>query len=198
VPQGWLPEIERLGNVETTLFLRNPDAPPMPVIVDAVQTLYATENRTVQIQSPLHFIQSWEALKKIQRRYRIGLASVLGLALALIYGVISVMEFRQNIFLSALLRSFGVSSFWLWSRQWLENTGLANAAAATAIGLLYLLQDHLFNAMRLTDGAVPFLAFKAILGTEMLMILAWVNLGALISSIPVAIGLQKPIGKILN
>lgn len=198
VPQGWLPEIERLGNVETTLFLRDPDALPMPAIVDAVQTLYATENRNIQIQSPLHFIQSWEELKKIQHRYRFGLAGVLGLALALIYGVISVMEFRQNIFISALLRSFGVSSFWLWSRQWLENTWLANAAAVTAIGLLYLLQDNLFNAMRLTDGAMPFLSFKAVLGTEILMILVWVNLGALISSIPVAIGLQKPIGKILN
>jgi len=198
VPQGWLPEIERLGNVETTLFLRDPDALPMPAIVDAVQTLYATENRNIQIQSPLHFIESWEELKKIQHRYRFGLAGVLGLALALIYGVISVMEFRQNIFISALLRSFGVSSFWLWSRQWLENTWLANAAAATAIGLLYLLQEHLFNAMGLVDRAMPFLAFKAVLGAEILMILAWVNLGALISSLPVAIGLRKPIGKILN
>jgi hypothetical protein len=198
VPQGWLPEEERLGHVETVLFFRDPGSPPMPKIVDAVQQLYATENRAVQIQSPLHFIQSWEALKKIQRRCRAMLAGVLGLALALIYGVISVMEFRQNIFLSALLRSFGVSSFWLWSRQWLESTLLANAAAATALGLLFLFQDHLFNTMRLTDEAVPLLAFEATFGTEILMILAWVNLGALFSSIPVAIGLQRPIGKILN
>ena len=55
----------------------------------------------------LNLIREWEKLKERQAQWRNILAGVLGLTLSLVYGAIAILEFRQNLYVSALLRSFG-------------------------------------------------------------------------------------------
>ncbi|MBM3830306.1 MAG: hypothetical protein FJ406_07210 [Verrucomicrobia bacterium] len=198
VPQGWLPEEERKGYVDTYVFLRDPEALPMAQIVEAVQTLYAKERRTPQIQSALSLIQAWEVLKERQRQWRGWLAIVLGFALALVFGSIAVLEFRQNLFVTALLRSFGVPALWLWARQWIENGLLANLAAIIAIGSVWGLHATLFGALGFPRTVIWPTGANPYFGVEVAMVLIWVNIGALLSSLPVAAGLRLPVGKTLN
>jgi len=197
IPQGWLPEIESHGHIETNLIERGPEAPAMSEIVSAIQILTASEKRKVQIQSPLQIIQSWHKIEKTQRQYRTTLGSALGIALALIFGVISAMEFRQNIYLSALLRSFGVPSILLWFRQWIENAGLANLAAISALALLFQFQEPFLNELSSPQQRTPKIPIEFFFGNEIISIFIWVNIGALISSFPIAVGLRKPVGAIL-
>jgi hypothetical protein len=96
-----------------------------------------------------------------------------------------------------LLRSLGTPSFFLFLRQWVENAFLANGAALLAIFLLASVHQSLFGLLGfsktvLLGGTTPYWS------PEILAVFLWVNIGAFLSSIPVALGLRRQVGQILN
>jgi hypothetical protein len=199
VPQGMLSDEERLGYIDTTVFQRNPTAMPVSAIVSAVNTLFTTEHRTPpQVQSALALIREWEKLKERQKEWRNILAGVLGLTLSLVYGAIAILEFRQNLYVSALLRSFGAPPRYLYFRHLFENAILANLAGCAAIAGLAVLHGTIFGTLGFSRVVLDLRAANPYLSPEMLVILCWVNMGAFLSSLPVAFGLRQPVGAILN
>ena len=198
VPQGWSPELERIGYIEVNMLKRNETAPPLQSIMDMIALLFQLDRRnTPQMQSPLPMMKELETLQARQGQWRAGLAAMLGLALALVYGAIAVLEFRQNLFITALLRSLGAPSVFLFLRQWVENAVLANGAALLAIFILASVHQSLFGLLGfsnsvLVGGAAPYWS------NEVMAVFLWVNIGAFLSSIPVALGLRRQVGQILN
>lgn len=199
VPQGTLPDEERLGYLDTTVFQRDQNAMPVAKIVSAVSSLYVTERRQPpQIQSALGLIREWEKLKERQAQWRNILAGVLGLTLSLVYGAIAILEFRQNLYVSALLRSFGAPPRYLYFRHLFENAVLANLAAIAAIIALGMLHTTIFGQLGFSKTVTDLRLGNPYLSPEMVVILFWVNIGAFLSSLPVAFGLRQPVGGILN
>jgi hypothetical protein len=137
-----------------------------------------------------------ETLQARQEKWRFGLAAMLGLALALVYGAIAVLEFRQNLFITALLRSLGAPSRFLFFRQWAENALLANGAAFLAICVLAAVHQSLFGLLGFSPSVLA--VGSPYWSGEVLTLFVWVNIGALLSAIPVAMGLRKPVGEILS
>src|SRR3954466_607819 len=199
IPQGTLPDDERLGFIDTTVFQRNSDAISVSNVVAAVNGLYAAERRTPpQVQSALALVREWEKLKEHQTQWRNVLAGVLGLTLSLVYGAIAILEFRQNLYVSALLRSFGAPPRYLYFRHLIENAILANVAGIAAIAALALLHVSVFGALGVSRTVLDLRTGNPYLSPEMLVILSWVNIGAFLSSLPVAFGLRQPVGSILS
>jgi hypothetical protein len=199
VPQGSVPDEERLGYIDTTVFQRNQDGVSVSNVVSAVNALYAAERRTPpQVQSALALVREWEKLKDKQVQWRNILAGVLGLTLSLVYGSIAILEFRQNLYVSALLRSFGAPPRYLYFRHLIENAILANVAAIAAITALALLHSTIFATLGASKTVVDLRTANPYLSPEMLVILSWVNIGAFLSSLPVAFGLRQPVGSILS
>jgi hypothetical protein len=171
----------------------------MEQFVDSIQALYALDNRPApQMQSPLAMIKELEMLQSKQLQWRTVMAGLLGLVLALIFGAIAVLEFRQNQFVSALLRSFGAPGRALYLRQWIENAFVANISAIAIIALIASFHSQIFGLLGFSRDLLKIGSFNPYLSSETALILLWVNIGAMLSSIPVAIGLKKPVGEILN
>lgn len=143
-------------------------------------------------------IKELESLQSRQAQWRSAMAGLLGLALALVFGAIAVLEFRQNAYVSALLRSFGAPGKALYLRQWIENGVLANLAAFSAILLLACFHRELFSTLGFPRDLLDFKHGNPYLSWEIALILLWVNVGAFLSSLSVAIGLRKPVGEILS
>jgi hypothetical protein len=183
VPQGTWPEEERLGFIETTIFQRNPDALPVAHLVSAMTAFYAMDRDR---RSPP------------QVQWRNLLAAILGLAVSLVYGSIAVLEFRQNLFVTALLRSFGAPRHFLFWRHLAENALLANLAAVCAVALMALLHTAIFGTLGFAKPILDFSGGNPYASAEVLSILVWVNVGAFLSSIPILIGLRTPVGATLN
>ena len=197
LPQGWAPEMERIGYVEVNLLHRAETAPPMQSIMSMISLLFSLDKRMPpQMESPLPMMEELATLQARQAQWRAGLSAMLGLALALVYGAIAVLEFRQNLFVTALLRSLGAPSQFLFVRQWIENAVLANGAAILAVCVLAMVHQSLFGLMGFSKTAMN--AGSPYLSREILMLFLWVNIGAFLSAIPVAIGLRKRVGEILN
>jgi hypothetical protein len=198
-PEGMFRSTERMGYIETTVYQRATNAPSIAQTIGAIQALATLEHHSPpQIQSALPLAQSWEALKARQTQWRNVLAAVLGLSLALVFGAIGVLEFRQNLYVSALLRSFGTPRVFLYARHWLENMLLANGAALSAIGLLAALHPMIFSTLGVGSTLLDFSQANPYLSPEVLSIFLWINLGALLSSVPIALGLRQPVGTTLS
>jgi hypothetical protein len=199
LPQGWSPEAERIGYVENIVFRRNPDVLSIPHFVAAIQNYFAMENKNPpQIQSALGMVKELESLQTRQAQWRNAMAGMLGLAVALVFGAIAVLEFRQNAYVTALLRSFGTPGKALYLRQWIENGVLANLAAITAIVLLACFHRELFSLLGFPRDLLNLNKANPYLSWEIALILFWVNVGAFLSSLSVAIGLRRPVGEILS
>lgn len=199
VPQDWAMDVERLGFSETTIFQRRAAAMPMGKYVQAVKLLYALDRRQPpHLQSALPLLSELERLQSRQKQWRTLLAGILGLAVALVFGAIAFLEFRQNLFVGALLRSLGAPARYLYLRQWAENALLANLAALGAIGLVAALHHTLFGALGFPRAVLHLSEANPYWSYEMALILLWVNVGAFLSSLPVAVGLRRPVGAILN
>lgn len=199
VPQGWLADEEQLGWIDTTVFQRNSAAPPMDQIIAAVNGLAALDqNSPPQIQSAQALVHELDELKSRQMEWESLLAALLGVAVALVYGSIAVLEFRQNLFVGALLRSFGVPPYFLFLNHWLEDTLLVNLAALFAILTIALLHSFIFDTLGLSSEALEVPAPNFYTGNVIVSIFLWINVGAFLSSLPVATGLRQPVGEILN
>lgn len=199
VPQGWLAEDERLGWIDTTVFQRHADAPPMDRIITAVNQLAALDQRPPpQIQSALPLLRDLDELKLRQLQWEGLLAALLGAAVALIYGSIAVLEFRQNLYVGALLRSFGAPRVLLYLKYWLENILLVNLAAIMAVIVAALLHSIIFQGLGLPGEALNSGGNNPYLSGAVLSIFLWINVGAALSSLPIAFGLRQPVGEILN
>jgi hypothetical protein len=199
VPQGWAPDAEKNGYVEMVVFRKKTEDLPIPHFVSAIQNLFMMEEKNPpQLQSAVGMIKELEGLQQRQAQWRSAMAGMLGLALALVFGAIAVLEFRQNAYVSALLRSFGAPGKALYLRQWIENGVLANAAAISAILLLACFHKELFGALGFPSDLLNLRNANPYLSWEMGLVLLWVNIGAFLSSLAVAIGLRKPVGEILS
>ncbi|EEF62661.1 hypothetical protein [Pedosphaera parvula] len=199
VPQGWLPDQEQMGWLDTTIYQRSETAPPMDQIISAVNILSSlNQHPQPQIQSAMPIVHELDELRSRQAQWRTGLAAILGIAVSLVYGAIAVLEFRQNLFVCALLRSFGAPSNFLYFRHWLENLLLANLAAGVAVLVLALVHRSLFSTLGFSSEVLDFNGGNPYLGSSVVSIFLWINVGALLSSIPVAFGLRQPVGEILN
>jgi hypothetical protein len=155
VPQGWLADEEQLGWIDTTVFQRIPSAPPLEQIIAAVNVLSALDQHSPpQIQSALSLVRELDQLKTRQLQWESLLAAILGAAVALVYGAIAVLEFRQNLFVGALLRSFGVPPSLLFFKHWLENIFLVNLAAMAAVVTIAFLHPAIFETLGLSGGAL--------------------------------------------
>ena len=131
-------------------------------------------------------------------QWRSLLAAVLGVALSLVYGAIAILEFRQNLFVSALLRSFGAPRQFLYWRHLLENVWLANLAAVGAVGAVAFLHGTLFETLGFSRTVLDYSGGNPYTSSTIISIFFWVNIGAFLSSLPIAAGLRQPVGTILN
>jgi hypothetical protein len=175
------------------VFQRGPTSPPMDRIIAAVNALASFSRRqSPQIQSALPLMRELEELRRRHLQWRAVLAGILGAAVALVYGAIAVLEFRQNLFVGALLRSFGAPARLLYFRHWLENAALANFASLGALFIVFLLQPMILESLGFSTPPPKDANGPAA------MIFLWVNLGAFLSSLPVAAGLRQPVGEILS
>lgn len=109
-----------------------------------------------------------------------------------------IRAFRQNLFVSALLRSFGAPPRFLFWRHLVENSLLANVAALCAIALLGMLHHAIVGTLGFAKPVLDLSGGTPYTSAGVLSILIWVNVGAFLSSIPLLIGLRAPVGATLN
>lgn len=197
MPENSFPEQENRGYVAMTLFQADEKAPPIQKIVSSLQDLIRLDGSTINIRSSISLYHELEELQSNQLRWRFLMAGLIGIVLSLIFGTISLLEFRQNLFISALLRSFGTPNLFLFLRYLFENMVIANMAALLAVVSVAFMHNFLFGSLNFPPTVLA-VTKSAYMNKEIALIFLYVNFGALLSSLPIMFALRKPVGEILN
>jgi len=157
---------------------------------------FDADRRQVKIVSALEILENIERIAKIQTLVRTFIVFGCGIILALTLGSIAWLEYRQDAYLLALLKSFGVPTFLLLLHMLMENLLLVVAgmlAVRVAWGPFTSLATPLLNSMGF-QAAVPAPPTLADYGVILLAGLV----GVLLAMVPVAFGLRRRPGLILQ
>jgi hypothetical protein len=162
---------------------------------EIADVLRFVEQRQVTIRSALPLLRQLREIRMIQRYVLVAVTLGSALVLGLVCGALAWMEFREERYLLALIRSFGVGRVMLLVHAVAENCLVAVSGVALGFGLLALAAGRLdLAAMQLEWlGAGDLLVRR-----ETLMLLAGALFGGLLSCIPVGMGLRKPLGLVLK
>lgn len=196
IPMNRMEELENRGYSLIYYLQRDPDSPEIADITEAINRVARADgNAKIDIKSADLIKKRLEKLEEQQNSMKFWLALVLGGALSLIYGVLSILEFRQSMYIAALLKSFGVSSILLGLRSIIENILIVNTVTLGVIYALAQNHDTIFKALRMKTGVDINTLYW---GPETMWTVIAANIGVLISSIPVFLALRKQVGNILE
>jgi hypothetical protein len=158
-------------------------------------TMQAIEHRRVSIRSVLPLLLKLREIRDIQHYVLLAVTIGSALVLGLICGALAWMEFREERYLLALIRSFGVGRVALLVHAVVENCLIAVTGVLLGLGGLAATVSQLdLRAMKL-DWLTTQLLFGG--GTAWVLMLGGL-FGGLLSCVPVGIGLRKPLGLLLK
>lgn len=189
-----------LGHFETVqLTLRETGGPEMRRLAAALRGLLFLDGRTTaQLQSPERLLDELDALQRMQTRLRHGSGLAAGLLAALVFGSIAVLEYRQNRFTLALLRSLGAPAPLLLLRYAAEAALIAGAAVLLARGLAAGLHAPLFSQAGFPAALLDRAALDPYGWPEVWRNGRWLLLGGVLGVLPVAFALRQPVGRVLQ
>ncbi|MCW5548242.1 MAG: hypothetical protein KIT44_04690 [Opitutaceae bacterium] len=189
-----------LGHFETVqLTLRETGGPEIRRLAAALRSLLFLDGRsTAQLQSPERLLDELDALQLLQARLRHGSGLAAGLLAALVFGSIAVLEYRQNRFTLALLRSLGAPAPLLLLRYAAEAALIAVAAVLLARGLAAGLHAPLFGQAGFPAALLDRTTLDPYAWAEVWRSGRWLLLGGVLGVLPVAFALRQPVGRVLQ
>ncbi|MGE9267797.1 MAG: hypothetical protein ACQKBY_06840 [Verrucomicrobiales bacterium] len=155
------------------------------------------ENRSLRVETSLDVIQGLDRLLTQQQQARFAIGTLLTLIVSLTLGSLSLLEFRQESYLIALMRSFGIRPLNLLTHYLLETSLLT----FSGIFLAYLLYQK--TAQSPAGLKIPYLShtLPELLGqvspADLNALLIAAGIGVLLSAFPIALGLRKQPGLLL-
>jgi hypothetical protein len=157
------------------------------------------EGRRVNVMSSVGILTKLQEFLNNQKNARIIIGAVITAILSLTLGALSLLEFRQEQYLFALLRSFGVKKSYLFIHYLLETATLTFSGLWLAgYGIVHF-PPLILKHYDLNPEAYQLL--KSIATTpapeDYQTLVIAITLGVMISSIPIALGLRKQTGLFL-
>ncbi len=197
IPEGTISEALARGHQELALFTAN-DAERAPMIGTAIQSLLDTEGfQGTQVRSAAAWLDELAALRDRQMKWQTTLAALCLAVLVLVFGSIALLEYRQNSFIAALLRSFGAPRVALMGRYLVE--GLMLMALAAGIAFLAARTSHgpLFTLAGFEAPWTDLAHIDPYRWRENLPLLVAFAAAAILGTLPVAWALRRPVGRVL-
>ncbi|MBX3750842.1 MAG: hypothetical protein KF897_12205 [Opitutaceae bacterium] len=188
------------GYYETTLALaRDSDPAALRRLAAALRALLVLEDRpTAQLQTPEALLDELDDLRSLQTRAQTGAALAAGLVVAIVFGSIAVLEYRQNRYIVALLRSFGAPAGLLLLRYAGEALLVAAAAVLLARTGLAWVHAPLFGAAGFEPALLDRTLIDPYAWGTVWPAARWLLLGGALSVVPIAAALRQPVGRILQ
>ena len=167
---------------------------------EKIRTFANLEDRQIQIISSVSILERLELLLKGQQAARWALGAVVTLILSLILASLSLLEFRQEAYLVALLRSFGVRSGALLLHIFLESCFLTYLGVVLGVlaveRLVPLFLARLAELSGELDLEIPELSVASQADLKLLFLAATV--GIVLATLPVMFGMRKRPGLVLS
>lgn len=188
------------GYFEHALILSDDTEPgAIARLADALRTLLYVERRNAaHLQSPEALLGELDDLRAFQVRAQGATGLIGGAVVALLFGSIATLEYRQNRYIVALLRSFGTPSFLLLVRYAIESVLLVAGALLIARTALAGLHAPVFALAGVEAGLLDRHVHDPYEWGRIWGQARWLALGAGLAVAPIALALRLPVGRVLS
>ena len=199
VPAAWLEPGQKNGYHLISLLEKGSGYPSIEMLMAVLEQLFPrAQSDNVQIQSAAHYVRELESFRRKQKEWRNVLVILLGGIIALVFGAIALLEFNQQEYIAALLRSFGVHPAFVVMRYWFENSCLANVAGGLGLFIALVVGQWVYQSLGLPAENSSMLSMLRSQKEQILIVALCVYLGAWVSVAPVFVGARREIGKVLS
>ena len=183
---------------ESALFLAR-DSGELPAVIEATKALLESEGfERFELSSPLQWIGELDDIRGFRLRAEALGGSFVTLLIILIFGSIAVFEYRQNVFATALFKSFGLHSLHLVARYLIDNLLWLSLSFALSLKLAELLHETVFKAAGFDASLLDLVVYNPYRFDGNGVLLVVLTAGAFVAVIPVCLALRKPIGEVLG
>ncbi|GAB1487583.1 hypothetical protein MASR2M8_00220 [Opitutaceae bacterium] len=188
------------GYYEYALVLSDDTTPgAITRLAHALRTLLFVELRNAaHLQSPESLLSELDGLRTLQLRAQALTGFVGGAVVALLFGSIAVLEYRQNRYIVALLRSFGTPSTLLLARYAIESLLIVTGALLLARAGLTGLHGTIFSLAGFEAGLLDARMYDPYTWSQVWTQARWLGVGAALAIAPIALALRLPVGRVLS
>ena len=160
--------------------------------------MVAEEFDRFDIISSAKWIDELHDLQTLQRKGRTGLLLFVLLLIVMVYGSIAIFEYRQNIYTTALIKSFGIPKAALFFRYLVDSLILLFISLLIALVLAKTLHGLIFSYAGFSEAGwmLKSLAPYSIENIKLLLIVILAS--GVTGNVPILIALNRSIGRILG
>ena len=183
---------------ETVLFMAR-EAGELPSIIKATEALLKSEGfDRLELTSPIQWIGELEGIRGVRVKAQAFGGGFVALLIVLIFGSIAVFEYRQNVFATALFKSFGLHSVHLVIRYLADSLFWLLLAYCLSLELAQLFHKFVFKAAGFDLGLLDLSLFNPYQFADNQVLLLVLLIASLVAVIPVCLALRKPVGRVLG
>jgi hypothetical protein len=188
-----------LNGMQESLFYVSDEPGELEQVIESMEAVLEAEGfQRYNLTSPVQWVGELKDLRQSRIKAQAFGGVFVGLLVILIFGSIAVFEYRQNIFATALFKSFGLSSLHLAVRYLLESLLLLGIAFYSAIKLAELIHEFVFVLAGFDSEFVNLKLFNPYVLSDQRVLLAILGVAGVVAVLPVFLGLCKPVGKSLG
>lgn len=187
-----------LTRAHTRLQILIPRDDVSPQRLESLIRMHAeAEDNDLRIFSAQAILEQLDQITRRQELARVLLGLGIAIILSLILGSLSLLEFRQEIYLFALLRSFGVRRINLFIHYLLETTLVTFSGGLAAIWVARQIIPYLISRQEgATKLTLPF-SIDAVSASDFAILGIALLAGVVLSALPLLPGLRRPAGLML-
>jgi hypothetical protein len=198
IPESMATVFDQFSVQESVLFLSD-DSVDLVDIIEVTEALLKKEGfDRYELSSPIKWIGELDGIKDIRNKAQAMGGVFVGLLIVLIFGSIAVFEYRQNIFATALFKSFGLHSIHLILRYLVEGLLLLFLSFLSAVQLAEVFHRFVFIKAGFDSEFLDLAIFNPYKISENLYLLTLLGFASLVSVLPICIALRKPVGRVLG
>ena len=198
IPRSMAGELAEHTVQETVLFLAR-DPSELPGIIKTTEALLKAEGfERMELSSPMQWIGELEDLRGMRLKAEALGGSFVALLIVLIFGSIAVFEYRQNVYVTALFKSFGLHSLHLALRYLADGLLWLMLAFLLSLELAELFHVAVFKAAGFELGLLDLGFFNPYRFANNQTLLLVLLASSLVAVIPVCLALRKPVGRVLG
>jgi len=198
IPRSMAGTFSGYTSQESVLFMAR-EAGDLPGIIKASEELLQSEGfDRYELNSPMQWIGELDDLRSVRIKAQALGGGFVALLIVLIFGSIAVFEYRQNVFVTALFKSFGLHSGHLALRYLADSLLWLLLAFCCALELAKIFHLSVFKAVGFDLALLDLRVFDPyrFAGNQVLLFILLI--AAVVSVIPVCLALRKPVGKVLG
>ncbi|MDA8774708.1 hypothetical protein N9N13_03190 [Opitutales bacterium] len=198
IPESMAAVFDQFSVQESILFLSD-DSVDLIDIIEVTEALLKKEGfDRYELSSPIKWVGELDGIRDIRNKAQVIGGGFVGLLIVLIFGSIAVFEYRQNIFATALFKSFGLHSIHLIIRYLVEGLLLLFISFLGAVQLAQVFHGVVFRKAGFDSEFLDLAIFNPYEISGNFYLLVLLGFASLVAIIPICIALRKPVGKVLG